>query len=96
MPEKEKNSKRLTSSLYLCTVEILRELKSVRNSSVVLAEVCGCTNLPAVFVLMDSMNFGVMLSMSIFPFAMRLRNLSLSELFHLAVHSVVPVALGIV
>ncbi len=48
------------------------------------------------FVLMDSMNFGVMLSMSIFPFATRLWNLSLSELFHLAVHSVVPVALGIV
>ncbi len=49
MPEKEKNSKRLTSSLYPCAVEILRKLKSVRNSSVVLAEVCGCTILPAVF-----------------------------------------------
>jgi hypothetical protein len=49
MPEKEKNSKRLTSLLYPCTIEILRELKSVRNSLVVLAEVCGCTILPAVF-----------------------------------------------
>jgi hypothetical protein len=49
MPEKEKNSKRLTSLLYPCAVEILCELKSVRNSSVVLAEVCGCTILPAVF-----------------------------------------------
>jgi hypothetical protein len=46
---KRKNSKRLTSLLYLCAVEILRELKNVCNSSVVLAEVCGCTILPAVF-----------------------------------------------
>jgi hypothetical protein len=49
MPEKEKKPKRLTSSLHLCAVEILRELKSVHNSSVVLAEVCGCTILPVVF-----------------------------------------------
>ncbi len=48
------------------------------------------------FVLMDSMNFGVVLSMSIFPFATRLWNSSLSELFHLAACSVVLVALGIV
>jgi hypothetical protein len=48
MPEKEKNSKRLTSLLYPCAVEILRELKSVRKSSVVLAEVCGCMILPAI------------------------------------------------
>ncbi len=48
------------------------------------------------FVLMDLMNFGVMLLMSIFPFAMRPWNLSSSELFHLAVRSVVLVALGIV
>jgi hypothetical protein len=49
MPEKENNSKRLTSLLYPFAVEILHELKSVRNSSVVLAEVCGCTILPAMF-----------------------------------------------
>ncbi len=49
MPEKEKNSKRLTSLLYPCAVEILCELKSVCNSSVVLAEVCGSMILPAVF-----------------------------------------------
>ncbi len=49
MPEKEKNSKRLTSSLYPCAVEILRKLKSVCNSLVVLAKVCGCTILPAIF-----------------------------------------------
>jgi hypothetical protein len=96
MPEKEKNSKRLTSLLYPCAVEILRKLKSVCNSLVVLVEVCGCTILPAMFFLMDLMNFGVMLSMSIFPFATRLQNLSLSELFQLAVCSVVPVALAIV
>jgi hypothetical protein len=46
---KRKNSKRLTSLLYPCTVKILCELKSVCNSSVVLAEVCGCTILPAMF-----------------------------------------------
>ncbi len=49
MQEKEKNSKRLTSLLYPCAVEILRELKSVCNPSVVLAEVCRCTILPAMF-----------------------------------------------
>ncbi len=49
MPEKEKNSKRLTYLLYLCTLEILHELMSVCNSLVVLAEVCGCTILPAMF-----------------------------------------------
>jgi hypothetical protein len=49
MPEKENNSKRLTSLLYLCAIEILRKLKSVHNSLVVLAEVCGCTILSAVF-----------------------------------------------
>ncbi len=46
---KRKNSTRLTSSLYPCAVEIQRKSKSVHNSSVVLAEVCGCTILPAVF-----------------------------------------------
>jgi hypothetical protein len=46
-------------------------------------------------VLIDLVNFGVMLSMLIFPLAMRLWNLLSSKLFHLAVRSVVPVALGI-
>jgi hypothetical protein len=49
MPEKAKNSKRLTSLLYPCAVEILRKLKSVCISLVVLAEICGCTILRAVF-----------------------------------------------
>ncbi len=46
-------------------------------------------------VLMDSMNFGVMSSMSMYPLSTRLRNLASSELFHLAEHYVVLVALGI-
>ncbi len=49
MPEKEKNSTRLTSLLYPCAVEILCKLKSVCNSSVVLAEVYDCTIFPAMF-----------------------------------------------
>jgi hypothetical protein len=96
MPEKEKNSKRLTSLLYPCAVEILHELKSVRNSLVVLVEVCGCTILPAMFYSDGLNDFGVMFLMSIFPCATRLWNLLSSELFHLAEHSVVPVALGFV
>ncbi len=41
------------------------------------------------------MNFGVMSSMVIYPLLTRLWNLAPSELFHLAVRSVVSVALGI-
>jgi hypothetical protein len=44
---------------------------------------------------MALMNFGVMLLMSMYPLLMRLWNLASSEVFHLAMHSVVPVALGI-
>ncbi len=49
---------------------------------------------PCLF-LMDSMNFGVILSMSMYPLLTRLRNLVTSKLFDLAVCSVVPVTLGI-
>jgi hypothetical protein len=93
---KRKNYKRLTSLLYLCAVEILRKLKSVCNSSVVLVKVCGCTILPAVFCSEGLDELWVIMLMSIFPFATILWNFSSSELFHLAVLSVVLVALGIV
>jgi hypothetical protein len=44
---------------------------------------------------MDLMNFGVMLLMSMYPLSIRLWNLASSQLFHLAMRSVVPVALDI-
>ncbi len=96
MPEKEKNSERLTSLLYLYAVEILRKLKSVCNSSVVLAEVCGCTILPAMFCSDGLDEFrGNVVDVN-FPLCNETLESSSSELFHRAVRSVVPVALGIV